>query len=176
MSGITPMLMPGEDPAGKIVYVVILAAVLIVCYVSLVTLLAALLRGPTERSRTALQEHPWVTLAYGLVGWLVFGALAALLYSWATTETEIIPGMMAAAVMAIIIPVFICLLGAPGLYTHIGGRIAALRNRETSDLHRVILGCTLALVAGLFPGIGWFIVMPLLLASELGAGIQALRP
>lgn len=153
--------MPTDNPAGKIIYVTILVAVFIVSYVALVALLAALLKGLTARGREAVESKPWMTLAYGLIGWLVFGGLAALLN-------------LQAAIVLIVIPSLICVVGAPGLYTHIGGRIGALRNRETSDLQRVVLGCSVALVALLFPGIGWFIILPLLLMAEFGTGVQAL--
>lgn len=178
VSGASPVLMPREDPAGKIVFAVILAIALIVCFAALVTLLAALLRGPTARGRKAVESRPWITLAYGLVGWLVFGALAAFLYSRATIdrllETEILPGMMFAAGVALIVPLLVCLVGAPGLYLHIGERVGAMRNDATSDLQRVILGCVVALLAALFPGAGWFFVLPLLLLAEFGAGAQAI--
>ena len=153
--------MPTDNPAGKIIYVAILVGVFIVSYVALVALLAALLKGLTARGREAVETKPWMTLVYGLVGWLVFGGLAAFLN-------------LQAATVLIVIASLICLVGAPGLYTYIGGRIGALRNRETSDLQRVILGCGVALVAMLFPGIGWFIVLPLFLMAEFGTGVQAL--
>ena len=112
--GASPVIMPREDPAGKIVFVVILAIALIVSFVALITLLAALLKGPTARARRAVETRPWITLAYGLVGWLVFGGLAFFLYANATIErlleTEVLPGMMLAAEAAVIVPLIVCLV------------------------------------------------------------------
>jgi len=174
----SPVLMPTEDPAGKIVFIVILAIVLIVAFVALVTLLAAVLRGVTKRGRVAVETNPGRTLIHGFVAWAVFGALAAWLYSQAyaerSLETEIVPGYFIAACLAVFIPMLVNLLGAPGLYTHIGRRIAAMRSREMSDLGCVIMGSCVAITAALFPIFGWFLVLPVLLAAEFGCGVRAL--
>ena len=159
------LMMSIEYPAGKIVLVLILAIALIVSYVAIVTLLAALLKGHTARGRKAVATRPWMILVDGLIGWLAFGGLAGFLYS---------RGMVAAAIVMLVIPALVCLVGAPGLYTHIGERIGALGNKEVSSLRCVVAGCGTALLAVLFPGVGWFIVLPLLLMAEFGAGFQAL--
>ncbi|MDJ0710203.1 MAG: hypothetical protein QNJ14_07440 [Woeseiaceae bacterium] len=178
VSGASPVLMPREDPAGKIVFVVILATVIIVSFTALMTLLAALFRGQTGRARDAIADAPYLSLLTGLVGWGVFAALAAWCYSRAFVhhllETEILPGYLVAAAILLIVPLFVCLLGAPGLYTQIGRRVAALRASETSDLACVVIGTLVALAAVSFPGFGWFIVLPLLLFAEFGAGARSL--
>lgn len=161
LNGALSYVMPGEDPAGKLIFIVILAVAFTVCFVALVTLLAALFKELTARGRDAVETRPWMTLVYGLVGWLVFGGLATVLAS-------------KISLVAIVLPMLVCLVGAPGLYTHIGGRIGAMRNKETSNLQRVVLGATFAMLAVLFPGFGWFIVLPLLLMAEFGTGVQAL--
>ena len=178
VSGASPVLMPREDPAGKIVFMVILAIVIIVTFTALMTLLAALFRGQTIRARDAVADAPYKSVLTGLLGWIVFGALAAWCWSQAFVEhlleTEIRPGFLVATAVLVIVPMFICLLGAPGLYTQIGRRIAALRSRETSDLACVVMGSLVAIVAALFPWFGWFLVLPLLLFAEFGAGIRSL--
>ena len=178
VSGASPVLMPREDPAGKIVFVVILAIVIIVTFTALMALLAALFRGQTSRARQAIADAPYLSLLTGLVGWAVFGALAVWCWSRAFVEhlleTEVVPGFLVAAAILVIVPMLICLLGAPGLYTQIGRRIAAMRARETSDLACVTSGTLVAMVAVLFPGFGWFVVLPLLLFAEFGAGVRSL--
>lgn len=178
ISGASPVLMPTEDPGGKIVFVVLLAIVILLSFTALVTLLAAVLRGRTQRAREAVEKGPVKTILTGFLGWAVFGSLAAWLYSQATVErlleTEILPVYFVAACIAVIVPLLVCLLGAPGLYTHIGRRIATLRTCETSDLWCVAAGSFVSVTAALFPFAGWFLVLPLLLAAEFGAGFRSL--
>jgi len=178
VSGASPVLMPREDPAGKIIFLVLAVIFIVLSYTALVTLLAALLRDLTSRARQFMADSPLRTLLTGLAGWAIFGGLAFWLYSRAFVErlleTEILPAYFIGACVAIIVPSLICVLGAPGLYTHIGGRIAALRNRETSDLGCVILGSIVAITAAAFPFVGWFLVIPLLLIAEFGVGFRSL--
>jgi len=81
---------------------------------------------------------------------------------------------LVAAGASLVVPSLICLLGAPGLYTHIGSRIAALRTRESSDFWCVAVGVLVCLTAAVFPFVGWFLLLPLLLAAEFGAGFRSL--
>ncbi len=178
VSGASPVLMPRDDPAGKIVFVVIFAIVIIVTFTALMTLLAALFRGQTGRARAAIADSPYKSVLTGLIGWAVFAALAAWCYSRAFVqhllETEIVHGYLVGAGILTAVPLLICLLGAPGLYTHIGHRIAALRSSEMSDLACVVAGSSVAIVAALFPWFGWLVVLPLLLFAEFGAGVRSL--
>ena len=178
VSGASPVLMPREDPAGKIIFMLLLVLLIVVSFTALITLLAALFRGQTKRARDAVAEGPWWTLLIGLVGWIVFGGLAIWLWSQAFVErlleTEVVPGFLVASCASVAIPVAICLFGAPGLYTHIGSRIGELRGGETSDLRCVVTGALVAIIAGLFPFLGWFVVLPLLLFVEFGAGARSL--
>ena len=178
VSGASPVLMPREDPAGKIVFMLLLAALIVVSFTALVTLLAAVFRGQTGRARRAVAERPWQTLLVGLAGWIVFGGIAFWCWSQAFVErlleTDVVPGYLVAACAALVIPVVICLFGAPGLYTHIGSRIGAMRAGEFSDLQCVVTGSLVAIIAGLFPFLGWFVVLPLLLFAEFGAGVRSL--
>lgn len=164
-----------------IILVVLLAIFIVFTYTALVALLAALLRGRTKRARQLVADSPVRTVLVGIVGWAVFGGLAGWLYTQADVEpvlkSELASGYFVAACIAVIVPSLICLLGAPGLYTHIGSRIAALRTREksgeTSELWFVVTGTLASLSAALFPFVGWFLIMPLLLAAEFGAGFRS---
>ncbi len=164
-----------------VIFVVLLAIFIVLTYTALVALLAALLRGQTKRARQVVADSPVRTVIVGIIGWAVFGGLAAWLYSQAVVErlldTQIVSGYFVAACAAVIVPSLICLLGAPGLYTHIGSRVATLRTREmsgeTSELWCVVTGSLASLTAALFPFVGWFLIMPLLLAAEFGAGFRS---
>ncbi len=166
-----------ENIAVTIVPVVLLAIVFVVTYTALVTLLAALFRGQTKRAQDAVGMAPLKTLFTGFAGWAVFGAPAAWCYSQASVgylpEFHVAPGFFIAGTILVVVPSLICLLGAPGLYTHIGRRLASMRAGEMSDLSCVILGSVVAITASLFPWFGWFLVMPLLLFAEFGAGVRA---
>lgn len=157
-----------EINVGDIIFVVLFAIFIVLSYTALVALLAAVLRSRTKRARQLVADSPVRTVLTGIIGWAVFGALAAWLY---------LQAWFVAACIAVIVPSLICLLGAPGLYTHIGSRIAALRTREmsseTSDLWCVVAGSLTSLTAALFPFVGWFLLMPLLLAAEFGAGFRS---
>jgi uncharacterized protein YacL len=178
VSGASPYLMPAEDPAGKIVFAVIFFVIILVCFVALITFMAAVLRGQTERARSAIHDAPIATMAYGIVGWLVFGLAAAWLYSQAfierLLESEIVPGFLIGAVVVLLVPMCLSLLGAPGLFSCIGDRIAALRGHETSSLRRSVSGTLVSVFAALFPIVGWFLILPLLVASAFGAGARSL--
>jgi len=164
-----------------IIFVVLLAIFFVLTYTALVALLAVFLRGQTKRARQVVADSPVKTVVVGIIGWAVFGGVAGWLYSQAVVEprleTEVVSGYFVAACIALIVPSLICLLGAPGLYTHIGSRIAALRTREksgeTSDLWCVVTGTLASLTAALFPFVGWFLLLPLLLAAEFGAGFRS---
>ncbi len=177
VSGASPVLMPREDPAGKIVFMLLFGALILVCFVALITFLAAVLRGQTGRARNAVQQGPLKTLVLGAVGWLGFGATAAWLYSRAFVErlleTEIRSGFLIATVVAALVPLVLSLLGAAGLFAYLGDRIASLRSRDTSELRRLLTGCAVAMFAAFFPFVGWFVILPLLVATAFGAGFRS---
>jgi len=178
VSGASPVLMPTEDPAGKLVFMIVLAGVILVSFVALITFMAAVLRGTTERSRGAIQDGPVATTIYGAVVWLVFGIIAVWLYSQAFVErlleTEVVTGFLVGAIVVTLVPLSLSLLGAPGVFSHIGDRIAALRSRETSHLRRTVSGTLVSVFAAFFPIVGWFLILPLLIAAALGAGTRSL--
>ncbi len=160
-----------------IVLLLLLAIVFVVTYTALVTLLAALFARQMKRAKDAVAGAPLKTIFTGFAGWVVFGLPAAWCYSRAVVDTwpefQAAPGLFIAGTILVIIPSLICLLGAPGLYTHIGRRLAALRRHEMSDLACVMSGSLVAVTACLFPWVGWFLVLPLLLFAEFGAGVRS---
>ncbi len=178
VSGASPYLMPREDPAGKLVFMLLFGALVLLCFLALVTILAAVLRGQTDRARRAVQDRPFRTMLMGVAGWLAFGAVAAWFSANAYTErlleTEVRPGFLVAATVAAGIPLVLSLLGAAGLFAYVGDRVAALRRAESSQLRRLVTGCFVAVFAAFFPFVGWFVVLPMLLATAFGAGSRSL--
>lgn len=178
ISGASPMLMPTGDPASKIIFGILLLLFLLACFVALMTFLAAFLRSTTEDSRDAIQQSPVLAVLTGLVGYVAMGVLVVWLYSKAfierLLETELVAGFLAASIVATIVPLLLSLLGAPGAFSYIGDRIAALHDGDMSGLQRIVLGTFIAALAALFPIIGWFLIAPLLLATSFGAFLLAL--
>lgn len=169
------MLMPREDPVGKIVFAAFVLIVGLISFVALMTFLAAVFRGLTERCKSAIQQTPMRVLLIGLIGYALFGGLASWLYSMAIVErlleTEISPGLLAAALTAATVPLVVSILAAPGTFSDIGDRLAALHGGEMSGLRRTALGTLVSVLTVWFPIIGWFVVGPLLLVISFGAFI-----
>lgn len=178
ISGASTVLMPREDPAGKIIFVIVLMVFVITCFVALMAFMAAVLRGVHDRSKAAIQWAPWKTAFIGVAVYAVFGGLSLWLYSQAfierLLETEIVWGFLLAAIGVTVIPLLASLLGAPGTFGYVGDRIAALHGGEISGLRRIVLGTVFSVFAAFFPLIGWFIVLPALLVVACGAGVSTI--
>ncbi len=177
-SGASVVLMPREDPAGKVIFVIVLLIFILACFVALMAFMASVLRGVNDRSKQAIQWSPWKTGFFGVAIYAVFGGLALWLYSLAfierLLETEIVWGFLAAAVLVTVVPLLASLLGAPGTFGYVGDRIAALHGGEMSGLRRTVLGTTISVFAAFFPLIGWFVVLPVLLVMSCGAGASTI--
>ena len=178
MTSASPVLVPREDPVGKIVFVVVALTFGLICFVALLTLLTAVLRGPTRGCRASLEELPLRVLIVGLVGYGVLGALAWHLLSGAFIKrlltTEIVPSWFAGGVTVVVALVVITLVGASGTVAFIGDRLAELHGGTMSGIRRTALATLLAVLAGWFPLFGWFVVTPALLLFSFGAAIVAL--
>jgi len=176
ISGASPMLMP-RGSSNQIIIDILLLIFLLACFVALMTFLAAVLRSTTEDSKDAIQQTPVLAVLTGLVGYFAMGVLVVWLYSEAFIEgvlgTEIVAGFFAATIVATIVPLLLSLLGAPGAFSYIGDRIAALHGDDMSGLRRVVLGTFISALAALFPIIGWFLISPLLLVTSFGAFLLA---
>ncbi len=172
VSGASPMLMPREDPVGKIVFAVVVLVVGVACFVALMTFLAAVLRDTTVRTRESVEQSPVLACLAGVVGYVMLLGLAAWFYSQAFVEylleTEIVPGMMIGAALLAGIAVGASFLGAPGLFSYIGDRLAVVHGGEMSGLKRLVVATLVSVFAAWFPLIGWFVIMPVLLATAFG--------
>lgn len=180
MTSASMVLVPREDPIGKIVFAVVVLAFGLVCFVALITVLAAVLRGPTARCRARLEEAPVRVLLTGLVGYGALSGLAAYLFSGAfitrLLETEIVMSWLVGGSVAVAVLVVVTLLGAPGTVAALGDRLAILHGRPIAGLPRSMLATTLAVLAGWFPVVGWFVVTPALLLLSFGTAASGLVP
>lgn len=180
MTGASPVLVPREDPVGKILFAVVALTFGVVFFVALMTLLAAILRGQTERCRAILNETPYRALMVGVLGYAALGGLAWYLFSLAfirrLLETEIVPGMLAAGIAVAAALLALTLAGAPGTFAAVGDRLESLHGRPMSGLAKAALGTVVAVLAGFFPVLGWCLVIPSLLLASFGSAVAALLP
>ncbi len=173
MTSASPVLVPREDPIGKIVFAVVALGFGLICFVSLMVLIASVLRGVTERSRRSLEEAPLQAFLAGVAGYALLTTLAWYLLSGAfirrILETEIVPSWLAAGIAVVTVLVVVSLLGAAGTVTFLGDRLARLNGTPMSGLRRTVVATVVAVLAGWFPVVGWFVVTPLLLVVSFGA-------
>jgi hypothetical protein len=178
MTGASPVLVPREDPVGKILFAVVVMIFGLVFFVALMTLLAAVFKGQTERCRTILRDTPYRALLVGVVGFAALGGLGYFFCQRAfihrLLETEIVIGPLVASIVVTVILVALTIVGAPGTFTAVGDRLEALHGRELSGLAKTSLGTTVAVTAGWFPALGWFLVIPALELLAFGSGVLAL--
>ena len=178
LSSASPVLIPREDPIGKVVFAVIALGFGLVCFVALITLFAAVLRGPTERCRASLRDAPLQAFVAGLLGYAVLSGMAWYLLSGAfikrILETEIVPSWLASGISVVAVLVVVTFIGAAGTVSLLGERLAALQGEPMPGLRRTALATLVAVLAGWFPVIGWFVVTPALLLFSFGAACVGL--
>jgi hypothetical protein len=178
MTGASPVLVPREDPVGKILFAIVVLVFGLTFFVALMTLLAALFRGQTDRCRTVLAETPYRALAVGVAGIAVLGGLGYFFCQRAfihrLLETEIVMGPLVASIVVTVVLIAFVFTGAPGVFGAVGDRLEALRGRDMTGLAKVSLGTLVSVLAGFFPVIGWLLVIPALELFAFGAGVLAL--
>lgn len=178
MTSASPVLVPREDPIGKIVFAVVALAFGLICFVALLTLLTAVLREPSARCRAAVEEAPLRALLTGLAGYALLGSLAWYLLSGAfikrLLETEIVVSWLVGGLAVVVLLLIVSLLGAAGTVTALGDRLAELHGRPLSGLRRTMLATVIAVLAAWFPVVGWFVVAPGLLLVSFGAAVLGL--
>jgi hypothetical protein len=174
----SPVLVPREDPVGKLVFVVTALAIGVVCFLALMLFLRAVLPGFHRRAREALVVRPWKTLLLGLLAYSILGSAAAWLFSKAFVRllltTVVVPGKLVAASTVTAVLLVLTFLGAPAVVSLVGKRGLVLGGRPSSELRETLWGGLLSVLASFFPGIGWVLVMPGLLLFSCGAGLQSL--
>lgn len=177
MTGASPVLVPREDPVGKIFFAIVVMVFGLVFFVALMTLLAAVFRGQTDRCRTILAETPYRALLVGVAGYGLLGGLGYFFCQRAfihrLLETEIVMGPLVASIVVTVILLALTIVGAPGTFTAVGDRLEALHGRELSGLARTSLGTMISVMSAWFPIIGWCFVIPALKLFAFGSGVLA---
>ena len=129
----------------------------------------ALFRPVVERARRTYATRP---LTASLVGLGALVPVAGLLLVLARATH---PGVKLLAFALLVVPVVTALVGSAGLADRIGSGLPAPIDAE-QPWRRVLRGGAVLGLLFLVPFLGWFAVLPLTLASGLGAVLLRERP
>lgn len=121
----------------------------------------------TDLAATSLQQRPWKCAAIGIGIWLPAGFLTIVLMSLP------LPGAKLAGLAALMVLLAFTTVGASGLSQLIGRRLRAM-DSQMSEYGGVSRGSLIVVTSCIMPLIGWFAVVPTLLALGMGAGVAAL--
>lgn len=134
----------------------------------LLTVVAILLPGQSERAKCSLQETPrrCFIVGIGMVFLFIFGLVALNLPN---------PLLKLFAFLLITGITGVLTVGGAGMAQLMGNRISEMSGTKTS-FGAMVSGSVAYSVAVFFPYIGWFVLAPLSILFALGAGTMALLP
>lgn len=148
----------------------ILAVIAGVCLSSWAILMAfaALFPRRTEFARQALENKPWKQTTFGLITWLAIGGTGIALLASPVGLLKLLGTFLLIIISAI------TAVGCAGLAQIVAHRFMKM-DSNLSEYSALTRSVNSVVVAGLFPLVGWFVVVPLVLGAGLGAGSSALR-
>lgn len=126
----------------------------------------ALFPRRSDIAHTHLVLHPVKSILSGLVVWLVLGSVALGIMNLPN------PLLKLAGMLLLMALIGFTAVGASGLAKLLAERFQQLEP-EMSDFASLSRGALVLVVAGILPLVGWFAVIPLVLAAGLGAGMKA---
>lgn len=177
MTSASMVLIPREDPLGKLIFVVVVLALGLVFFIALMTLLSAMMPGTVRRSREMLERTPGRAFLAGLLASAVFGGPAGYLLSTSYVrlllKTEWLMDRLVGGLALIAVLVIVACFGAAGAVACVGERVARLAGREISELKKPMWGALALVLAGWFPLAGWLVVTPITFMLSLGAALLA---
>lgn len=142
----------------KILFIILGFLITIVAYW---LLFEALFRPLIKRASLAYETHPYrVVIVGAIVGVPIFLASAGLLKSAAGLK------LLGAVLMSAL--VLLALMGSTGLARLVGARLASATD-TSYPWRRVLRGGVVLSITFVLPIVGWFFVLPLTLASGVGA-------
>lgn len=138
--------------------------------VALLVCTALLTPAAHARAKEFLSVSLWRSFLLGLVNFLFFGALMAVLVQIAQSAH----GLVAALIFLLALLdglglALLLVLGLSALTSLVGERIG----EEVSPFRKHLRGGALVVLAGATPWLGWFMFAPLVLLTGFGAAIQA---
>lgn len=113
-------------------------------------------------SRTSFENTPWKNILVGLLVGAPIAAVGFLLFAIPNPAFKIL------GFAVILLPLLMGLFGSAGLCEKIGIGLL-MKHEEGRNWLRVLLGGIVLGLTFLFPLLGWFLVMPLVLISGIGA-------
>ncbi len=122
----------------------------------------ALFRPAVERAHRTYVERPVAATLAGLLAFVPCGLLLVVLARAAH------PGVKLLAGAALMVPLVLALVGSAGLADRIGAGLAAPVDAD-QPWRRVLRGGVVLALLFVVPLLGWFAILPLTLASGLGA-------
>ena len=138
--------------------------------IAMLATIALLFPSQVERTREVIATSFGRSFLLGLVNFLFFGVIAALLVKLGQGAGRPVAAVLTLLALLLVLALTVFLvLGLAALTSLLGERIG----EGTSPFRRHLRGGLLLFLAGLTPYIGWFAFTPLALLTGLGAALQA---
>jgi hypothetical protein len=147
----------------------ILLAIVGLCLIALMVVLAALFPTASKQSQAAALASPRRAFFIGLANYLLLGGISLLIFSIGNQLLSVIGLVIVAFLSAV------SAIGLTGVVTLIGERLAKMGDRPMSKLKQVIIGTLALALAGLLPFFGWFLFSPIVLMLSFGAAVLVWR-
>ncbi|MBA2481435.1 MAG: hypothetical protein H0V44_12295 [Planctomycetes bacterium] len=124
----------------------------------------ALFRGSVERASARISRRPATCTLVGLV--ILVPIIALILNGQAQGGAALLAGIAAFLLMAA------ALVGSAGVALRVGAGLASPVDAE-QPWRRIVRGGLALLFSCIIPGLGWFVIAPLVLAAGFGAIVLA---
>ncbi|MBM3496419.1 MAG: hypothetical protein FJX72_19180 [Armatimonadetes bacterium] len=147
---------------------VALVVALVVGWTGLMVAVALLFPARTRRAEAAIVQSPGRRFGLGLLG-IGIATLAGAFLAAPNGMAKLIGLAISTALLAAVT------IGAAGLSRLLGQRVAEASGAR-SEFGALVRGSLLFSVAGLFPGIGWYLFGPTAAVLSMGGGMVALWP
>lgn len=114
----------------------------------------------------AVRRHPWRATLLGLAVWTVLGSIGLAMLG------SPLPVVKLTGLVWLMILTALTVIGASGLTTLIARRLQGM-GAGSGEFGALSRSALILVVSPILPFVGWFAVLPVLLAASLGAGIAA---
>ena len=91
-------------------------------------------------------------------------------------RTEYNPPMLGAAIALCAVAGLAVILGGTGVVQALGDRLEQLNGSDMRGLRKTALAALLLVGAALFPGVGWFLILPIALLMAAGSAFRSVLP
>ena len=123
--------------------------------------------GSVDKASSRIESTPWRCLGLGIALAFPIGFTAAILFSIALGPANFLGAVVVVGTLAF------ASMGASGMAAMMGRRLVPRSSENTSEAAGFLRGAIALELAAAFPVIGWFLVIPLITLSSLGAAVFA---